>query len=135
VLLRRPSSQRAAKLKHTRGPKTGGEPLGSLHGRSKKIVCVGWLATTPAPAPPPPPAAAHPGARVSQTRAPGWAAAYCKMFFTESAARGLIDVIDVIDHAWRPIDTPDTPAADYHAAMPACLLAAAARAWRRRRRA
>jgi hypothetical protein len=29
---------------------------------------------------------------------------YCKMFFTESAARGLIDVIDVIDHAWRPID-------------------------------
>jgi hypothetical protein len=28
------------------------------------------------------------------------------MFFTESAARGLIDVIDVIDHAWRPIDTP-----------------------------
>ena len=27
---------------------------------------------------------------------------YCKMFFTESAARGLIDVIDVIDHAWRP---------------------------------
>eukprot|EP01049_Picozoa_sp_SAG25_P023541 SAG25_NODE_10077_length_346_cov_2.000000_1_plen_47_part_01 len=24
---------------------------------------------------------------------------YCKMFFTESAARGLIDVIDVIDHA------------------------------------
>jgi hypothetical protein len=27
------------------------------------------------------------------------------MFFTESAARGLIDVIDVIDHAWRPIDT------------------------------
>eukprot|EP01047_Picozoa_sp_COSAG01_P052311 COSAG01_NODE_5489_length_4228_cov_6.494309_4_plen_76_part_00 len=26
------------------------------------------------------------------------------MFFTESAARGLIDVIDVIDHAWRPID-------------------------------
>jgi hypothetical protein len=31
---------------------------------------------------------------------------YCKMFFTESAARGLIDVIDVIDHAWRPIDTP-----------------------------
>ena len=33
---------------------------------------------------------------------------YCKMFFTESAARGLIDVIDVIDHAWRPIDTPDS---------------------------
>jgi hypothetical protein len=33
---------------------------------------------------------------------------YCKMFFTESAARGLIDVIDVIDHAWRP--RPDTPA-------------------------
>jgi hypothetical protein len=30
------------------------------------------------------------------------------MFFTESAARGLIDVIDVIDHAWRPIDTPDS---------------------------
>jgi hypothetical protein len=29
---------------------------------------------------------------------------YCKMFFTESAARGLIDVIDVIDHAWRPIE-------------------------------
>jgi hypothetical protein len=27
------------------------------------------------------------------------------MFFTESAARRLIDVIDVIDHAWRPIDT------------------------------
>jgi hypothetical protein len=26
---------------------------------------------------------------------------YCKMFFTESAVRGLIDVIDVIDHAWR----------------------------------
>jgi hypothetical protein len=27
---------------------------------------------------------------------------YCNMFFTESAARGLIDVIDVIgpDHAW-----------------------------------
>ena len=35
---------------------------------------------------------------------------YCKMFFTESAARGLIDVIDVIDHAWRPIDTPATHA-------------------------
>jgi hypothetical protein len=27
------------------------------------------------------------------------------MFFTESAAHGLIDVIDVIDHAWRPIAT------------------------------
>jgi hypothetical protein len=36
---------------------------------------------------------------------------YCKIFFTESAARGLIDVIDVIDHAWRPIDTPATHAA------------------------
>jgi hypothetical protein len=37
---------------------------------------------------------------------------YCKMFFTESAARGLIDVIDVIDHgAWRPIDKEFDPAA------------------------
>jgi hypothetical protein len=37
---------------------------------------------------------------------------YCKMFFTESAARGLIDVIDVIDHAWREghQSTLDTPA-------------------------
>jgi hypothetical protein len=41
---------------------------------------------------------------------PHWIWRYCKMFFTESAAaRGLIDVIDVIDHAWRPIDdTLDT---------------------------
>jgi hypothetical protein len=41
---------------------------------------------------------------------------YCKMFFTESAARGLIDVIDVIDHAWRPIATSvDSRSAGHHA--------------------
>jgi hypothetical protein len=56
---------------------------------------------------------------------------YCKMFFTESAARGLIDVIDVIDHAaWRPsIDTPDSIMAmlgGAHAAVAATMARAAA---------
>ena len=48
---------------------------------------------------------------------------YCKMFFTESAARGLIDVIDVIDHAWRPIDTPDSCCAAGPPCRPAALVA------------
>ena len=49
------------------------------------------------------------GARKSVSLPPGARDnGYCKMFFTESAARGLIRVIDVIDHAWRPIDTSDS---------------------------